>query len=83
MDRHRPYDELLGPYLLEALEPAEEQEVERHLIGCRRCRGEAEALFGVHNLLKSIQGDVMTTAPPPDLKARVLEGFSRRGRRNP
>lgn len=83
MDRHSHCGEVLGPYLLEALKPAEEREVERHLIGCPGCRREAETLFSVHQLLNSIQGEVMIAAPPPGLKARILEGFSCRGRTNP
>jgi anti-sigma factor RsiW len=83
MDRHRHYDELLGPYVLGALDPAEERQMKRHLGGCPGYRKEAEALLGVHRILRSIQGEVMIAVPPPGLKARVLEGFSRRSHRNP
>lgn len=83
MDRHRRFDELLGPYLLGALEPTEEREMERHLVGCHRCRSEAESLFGVHRIMDSVQGELMITTAPPGLKVRVMGDLPRWGRGNP
>lgn len=37
---HEEIEELLGAYALDAVEPDEADEVERHLVGCPRCRAE-------------------------------------------
>jgi len=62
------FEELLGPYLLGELAVEEERELERHLEGCPRCRGELERIRRAHALLQAT-ADV---APPPELKDRVL-----------
>ena len=62
------FEEFLGPYLLGELSVEEERELERHLEGCPRCRGELERIRRAHALLQAT-ADV---APPPELKDRVL-----------
>jgi anti-sigma-K factor RskA len=62
------FEELLGPYLLGGLSVEEERELERHLEGCSRCRGELERSRRAHALLRATAG----VAPPPELKDRVL-----------
>jgi anti-sigma-K factor RskA len=62
------FEEFLGPYLLGELSVEEERELERHLEGCSRCRGELERIRRAHTLLQ-VTADV---APPPELKDRVL-----------
>jgi hypothetical protein len=62
------FEELLGPYLLRQLTVEEEQELERHLEGCPRCRDELERVRQTHNLL----GELAANEPPPELKGRVL-----------
>jgi len=62
------FEELLGSYLLGELSVEEERELERHLEGCSRCRGELERVRRAHTLLQAT-ADV---APPPGLKDRVL-----------
>jgi anti-sigma-K factor RskA len=62
------FEELLGPYLLGELSVEEERELERHLEGCSKCRGELERIRRTHALLQAT-ADV---APPPELKDRVL-----------
>ena len=60
--------ELLGPYLLGQLTAEEEHELERHLLGCPRCRDELERIRQTHALL----GELAANEPPPELKDRVL-----------
>jgi anti-sigma-K factor RskA len=62
------FEEFLGPYLLGELSVEEERELERHLEGCPRCRGELERSRRAHALLQA----TADLAPPPELKDRVL-----------
>jgi anti-sigma-K factor RskA len=62
------FEELLGPYLLDQLTAEEENELERHLEGCHRCRDELERVRQTHALL----GELAASEPPPELKGRVL-----------
>ena len=67
---HRETRELLGPYVLGALEPGEEREVERHLEACAGCRKEERGLRETHERLAGAA--VAGAAAPPHLKDRVL-----------
>ena len=62
------FEELLGPYLLGELSVEEERELERHLEGCPRCRGELERIRQTHNLLRQLAAN----EPPAELEDRVL-----------
>ena len=62
------YGELLGPYVLGELTAGEERELERHLEECPECRNELESIRHTHELLRK----EAATAPPPELKDRVL-----------
>ena len=62
------YGELLGPYVLGELTAGEERELERHLEECPECRNELESIRHTHDLLRK----EAATAPPPELKDRVL-----------
>jgi anti-sigma-K factor RskA len=77
---HSRVRDLLGPYLLGALEPAEAREVEEHLEVCDECREEAYGLRAAHDRLVDLAS--ISEEPPPDLKDRILAGtpsrFSRR-----
>jgi anti-sigma-K factor RskA len=66
---HDRYVELVAPYLLGALDPAEREELEAHLEECKRCRHELDLLrVGVEALPVSVpQHD-----PPPELRERVM-----------
>jgi len=44
----------LGVYVLGAIEPAERNEVDRHLEGCSRCRDELASLAGLPALLRRL-----------------------------
>jgi hypothetical protein len=76
MSDHPETRNLLGPYVMGALEPREEREVEEHLEGCAGCREEAQELRLAHERLAELA--YTTEAPPPDLKDRVAAGIPRR-----
>jgi Anti-sigma-K factor rskA/Putative zinc-finger len=67
---HRETRELLGPYVLGALEPGEERGVERHLEACAGCRKEERDLRETHERLAGAA--IAGAAAPPHLKDRVL-----------
>lgn len=71
MSEHERFQNLIGPYVMGETEPEEERELERHLAGCAECRAEVEALREIHNDLAEL-----SSAPPPELRERVLEGAS-------
>jgi hypothetical protein len=75
MSEHPETRNLLGPYVMGALEPDEEREVEEHLRGCEGCRREAQDLGLVHERLADLA--YATETPPPDLKDRVAAGMPR------
>jgi hypothetical protein len=78
----RSHADLVGPYVLGALEPDEMEEMRRHLAGCRRCAAEARALAGLPALLDRAEVDEAPASPPPGLEEEVLDRFVReRGRR--
>jgi anti-sigma-K factor RskA len=70
VDAHAQQREDLAAYLLDALEPEEVQEFERHLAGCARCQGEERWLRAVIELLPS---SVEQFEPPPALRERLLD----------
>ena len=76
MSEHPDIRDLLGPYVMDTLEPHEEREVEDHLEGCASCREEAQDLRLAHERLADLA--YTTETPPPDLKERVVAGIPRR-----
>ena len=40
MTEHEDFQDLLGAYALDAVDPTERDEIERHLATCPRCRAE-------------------------------------------
>lgn len=76
MSEHPQTRDLLGPYVMGALEPREEREVEDHLERCPSCREEARELRIAHEHLADLA--YTTETPPPDLKERVVAGIPRR-----
>ena len=75
--------ELMGGYVLGALEPAEREAMERHLQTCEACRREHAALAGLPALLDRIEpADVPPPLPSGSLEDAVLDRVAReRGRR--
>src|SRR5262245_7638948 len=72
--QERHVDDLLEAYALGALEPTEVDFVERHLEHCASCRALAEQLRRLADVLLTV---VPQVAPPPALRARVLDRVAR------
>ncbi|MGH3147258.1 MAG: zf-HC2 domain-containing protein [Rubrobacter sp.] len=66
---------LLGPYVMGALGPQEEREVDEHLDGCEGCREEAKDLRLAHERLVDLAN--ATETPPPEVKDRVVASMPR------
>jgi anti-sigma-K factor RskA len=76
------FRELLGGYVLGALEPDEAEALERHLEACPRCRREHAELASVPPLLGMLDTpETATATPPPELEEAVLDRFARERRR--
>ena len=76
------YRELLGGYVLEALEPGEAQQLRRHLETCPRCRREHAELAGVPAMLDMLdRPETAQAAPPPGLEEAILDRFARERRK--
>lgn len=76
MSEHPEVRDLLGPYIMGALDPEDEREVEEHLDECASCREEARDLRLAHERLEYLAN--ATEPPPQELKSRVLIGMPRR-----
>jgi hypothetical protein len=76
MREHPEISDLLGPYVMDALDPDEERELEDHLQACPECRGEVRDLRLAHERLRGLAS--VEEAPPRELKGRVLSGMPRR-----
>lgn len=76
MSEHSTVKDLLGPYLMGALQPEEARRVEEHLEACAGCHEETRELRSVHERLADLA--TAAGAPPPHLKDRVISGLPRR-----
>lgn len=76
---HAQTRELLGPYVLGALDPEEEQAVEHHLAGCAACREEERELRETHERFAG--ASIATSSAPPSLKERIFDALPLRGGR--
>jgi anti-sigma-K factor RskA/putative zinc finger protein len=76
MSEHLEVRDLLGPYVMDALGPEGEREVEQHLEECAPCREEARELRLAHERLADLANAAET--PPEELKSRILRGMPRR-----
>ena len=63
---------LSGAYAVDALDDVEREQFERHLAGCSACQAEVASLVAAASALSSLS-DV---APPPSLRAKVLQGIT-------
>ena len=70
MSEHPELRNLLGPYVMGALEPREERKVEDHLRECPGCREEADGLRIAHERLLDLAFAAQT--PPHHLEERVV-----------
>ncbi len=73
----REYGDLVGPYVLGALEPGEVEEMNRHLAECDRCALERRRLAGLPALLDAAQADDTVAVLSPQLEDEVLDQFVR------
>ncbi|WP_061964291.1 anti-sigma factor [Demequina aurantiaca] len=64
---------LLGPYLVNAVSPAERDDFESHLATCEDCRDEVASLRDVTATL----ADAEAVSPPASLRARVMAEAAR------
>jgi anti-sigma-K factor RskA len=73
----RTHGDLIGPYVLGALEPDEMEEMRRHIEGCPRCAAEERSLAGLPTLLDRAQVDDEVVTLSPGLEDEVLDRFVR------
>jgi Anti-sigma-K factor rskA/Putative zinc-finger len=72
---------LVGGYVLGALEPAEMEEMRRHVAGCPHCGPEADRLAALPGLLDRIApADVPPPTLSPQVEEAVLDRFARERR---
>jgi anti-sigma-K factor RskA len=74
----RSHAELIGGYVLDALEPAEMEKMRAHLETCPACRHEVGVLSGLPALLERIEpADVPPPTLSPAIEEAVLDRFAR------
>lgn len=73
----RSHSDLVGPYVLNALEPEEMEEVRVHLERCPRCAAEVRSFADLPGLLDRAEADDATATLSPDLEEEVLDRFVR------
>lgn len=73
---HERMRDLLGPYVLGALESEEERLVGDHLDECAECRDEERGLRETHERLAG--ASIAAASVPANLKTRILNGLHRR-----
>ena len=73
----RTHGDMIGPYVLGALEPDEMEEMRRHLASCSRCAAEEHALARIPALLDRAQADDEVPILSPALEDEVLDRFVR------
>lgn len=80
----RTHGELLGGYVLDALEPEEMRDMRRHLDSCPACSRELARLGDIPRLLDTVApADVPPPAPPPRLEDALLDRLARETRGRP
>ena len=79
----RDYGDLIGPYVLGALEPGEVEEMNQHLAECDRCALERRQLAGLPGMLDAAQADDEIAVVSPQLEDAVLDQFVRERARAP
>ena len=73
----RSHGDLIGPYVLGGLEPAELEEMRQHLAECDRCAAERRRLASLPALLDSAQAEDTIASLSPQLEDAVLDRFVR------
>jgi anti-sigma-K factor RskA len=74
----RSHGDLIGPYVLGALEPGEIEEMRQHIAECDRCAAERRRLASLPALLDSAQAENVSDATlSAELEDAVLDRFVR------
>jgi anti-sigma factor RsiW len=73
----RSQADLIGPYVLDALDPDEMEAMRDHLVGCARCQAEVRSLSGLPALLDRARADDDVATLSPGLEDEVLDRFVR------
>lgn len=73
---HRRIRDLLGPYVLGALSPKEEREVEEHLPHCDICQEEERDLREAHEYMSDLAN--VAGNPPQELKQNITSDLNKR-----
>jgi hypothetical protein len=78
MSRCASHGELVGGYVLSALEPSEMEEMRGHVPGCRTCGPEARRLGVLPALLDTVEpAEVPPPTASPELEEAILDRFVR------
>lgn len=78
MIRCASHGELVGGYVLGALEPSEMEEMRGHVGACPTCGPEARRMAALPGLLDTVQpGDVPPPAAAPAVEEAILDRFAR------
>ncbi len=78
------HGELVGGYVLGALEPAEMEEMRSHVAGCHSCGTEVRRMAALPALLDTVQpGDVPPPTASPEVEEAILDRFAREHRPHP
>jgi anti-sigma-K factor RskA len=82
MGRCASHGELVGGYVLGALEPSEMEEMRGHVAGCPTCRPEVRRMSALPGLLDTAHpSDVPPPAASPEVEEAILDRFVRERRR--
>ena len=73
----RSHADLIGPYVLDALEPEEMEAMRLHVAGCSHCAAEVRSLAEIPALLDQARADDEVTTLSPGLEDEVLDRFVR------
>ena len=71
----RSHGDLIGPYVLGGLEPAEMDEMTGHLAGCERCAAERRRLASLPRCSTARRRTTRSPRSPPQLEDAVLDRF--------
>ena len=78
MRRCSTHGELVGGYVLDALEPDEMEEMRQHAAGCPICGPETRRMAALPGLLDTVKpGDVPPPAASPEVEEAILDRFAR------
>jgi len=81
MGRCASHGELVGGYVLGALEPSEMEGMRRHVAGCPTCGPEVRRMSTLPGLLDTAHpGDVPPPAAAPEVEEAILDRFTRERR---